>query len=103
MALGSRDCRVDRPGGVSVPVRGPGYEAGPAGASTCPRPTTRPSPIAMLRREGPRRRRLASEQALLETAAAGPGPDEEAWRRLRAEKTREALRSLPAEQREVLL
>jgi RNA polymerase sigma-70 factor (ECF subfamily) len=57
----------------------------------------------MLRREGPRRKRLASEQALLEVAAAGPGPDDEAWSQLRAQRTRESLKTLPAEQREVLL
>jgi RNA polymerase sigma-70 factor (ECF subfamily) len=59
--------------------------------------------IDVLRREGPRRTRLASEQALLEVAVAGPGPDEEAWMRMRAERTRDALRTLPAEQRELLL
>jgi RNA polymerase sigma factor (sigma-70 family) len=57
----------------------------------------------MLRREGPRRTRLASDQALLEVAVSGPGPDEQAWSRLRAERTRESLKSLPAEQREVVL
>ena len=49
------------------------------------------------------RERLASEQALLELAVTGPGPDEQAWMRLRAERTREALKTLPAEQRELLL
>jgi RNA polymerase sigma-70 factor (ECF subfamily) len=59
--------------------------------------------IDVLRREAPRRKKLAPEQALLEVAAAGPGPDDEAWMRLRAERTREALKTLPAEQREVVL
>jgi RNA polymerase sigma factor (sigma-70 family) len=56
-----------------------------------------------LRREAPRRKRLASEQALLEVAVTGPGPDEEAWMRLRAERTRDSLKTLPPEQRELLL
>lgn len=83
--------------------QGGGYDSGRGAVSTWLLSITHHKSIDMLRREGTRRRRLASEQALLETAAAGPGPDEEAWRRLRAEKTREALRTLPAEQREVLL
>jgi RNA polymerase sigma-70 factor (ECF subfamily) len=59
--------------------------------------------VDSLRRESTRRKRLAGEQALLELQATGPGPDDEAWARLRAERTRDALRELPAEQREVLL
>jgi RNA polymerase sigma factor (sigma-70 family) len=59
--------------------------------------------VDSVRREANRRKRLASEQALLELAASGPGPDDETWQRLRAGRTREALRLLPAEQREVLL
>lgn len=59
--------------------------------------------VDTLRREGNRRKRLASEQALLQVAATGPGPEDEAWAQMRAERTREALRELPPEQREVLL
>jgi RNA polymerase sigma factor (sigma-70 family) len=59
--------------------------------------------VDSLRREGNRRKRLASEQALLEVAATGPGPEDQAWTQMRAERTREALRELPPEQREVLL
>lgn len=59
--------------------------------------------VDTVRREGSRRSRMTTEQALVEIAATGPGPDDEAWRRLRAEHTRAALRDLPAEQREVVL
>jgi RNA polymerase sigma factor (sigma-70 family) len=59
--------------------------------------------VDMLRREGVRRERATTEQALVEIAATGPGPDDEAWQRLRAEHTRAAVRDLPAEQREVVL
>ena len=59
--------------------------------------------IDVLRREAPRRKRLASEQALLEVAVAGPGPDEEAWMRLRAERTREALQDTARRAAELLL
>lgn len=59
--------------------------------------------VDTVRREGSRRARITSEQALVEIAATAPGPDDEAWRRLRAEHTRAALRDLPAEQREVVL
>jgi len=59
--------------------------------------------VDLLRRDKGRRQRLASEQELLELAATGPGPADQAWTRLRAERTRAALRELTAEQREVLL
>jgi RNA polymerase sigma factor (sigma-70 family) len=83
--------------------KGSGYDARRGAVSTWLMSVTHHKSIDMLRREAPRRKRLASEQALLEVAAAGPGPEDEAWSRLRAERTREALRTLPAEQREVLL
>jgi len=59
--------------------------------------------VDTVRRESSRRERMTTEQALVEIAATGPGPDDVAWRRLRAEHTRAALRELPAEQREVVL
>jgi len=59
--------------------------------------------VDTVRREGSRRKRITSEQALVEMAATGPGPEDEAWHRLRAEHTRAALRDLPVEQREVVL
>jgi len=83
--------------------KGSGYDASRGAVSTWLMSVTHHKSIDVLRREGPRRTRLASEQALLEVAVTGPGPDEEAWMRLRAERTRESLKSLPPEQRELLL
>jgi RNA polymerase sigma factor (sigma-70 family) len=83
--------------------KGSGYDIKRGAVSTWLMSVTHHKAIDVLRKEAPRRKRLASEQALLEVAVGGPGPDEEAWMRLRAERTREALKSLPAEQRELLL
>jgi RNA polymerase sigma factor (sigma-70 family) len=83
--------------------KGSGYDARRGAVSTWMMSVTHHKAIDVLRREGPRRKRLAPEQALLQVAVAGPGPDDEAWMRLRAERTRDALRTLPAEQREVVL
>jgi RNA polymerase sigma factor (sigma-70 family) len=83
--------------------KGSGYDVRRGALSTWLMSITHHKSIDILRREAPRRMRLASEQALLELAVTGPGPDEEAWMRLRGERTREALKTLPAEQRELLL
>jgi RNA polymerase sigma-70 factor (ECF subfamily) len=83
--------------------KGSGFDVRRGALSTWLMSVTHHKSIDVLRREAPRRKRLASEQALLEVAVTGPGPDEEAWMRLRAERTREALKTLPAEQRELLL
>ena len=83
--------------------QGTGYDPARGAVSTWLLSVTHHKAVDAVRREGNRRKRLASEQALLEVAAAGPGPDDETWLRLRADRTREALRLLPSEQREVLL
>lgn len=83
--------------------QGTGYDPRRGAVSTWLLSVTHHKAVDAVRREGTRRKRLAGEQALLEVAAAGPGPDDEAWARLRAQRTREALRLLPAEQREVVL
>ncbi len=83
--------------------KGSGYDASRGAVSTWLMSVTHHKSIDVLRREGPRRTRLASEQALLEVAMTGPGPDEEAWMQLRAQRTRESLKTLPPEQRELLL
>jgi RNA polymerase sigma-70 factor (ECF subfamily) len=83
--------------------KGSGYDSRRGAVSTWLMSVTHHKAIDVLRREAPRRKRLASEQALLELAASGPGPEDEAWLRARAERTRESLKTLPAEQREVLL
>jgi RNA polymerase sigma-70 factor (ECF subfamily) len=82
---------------------GSGYDPGRGSISTWLMSVTHHKAVDALRRESTRRKRLAGEQALLELQAAGPGPEDEAWLRLRADLTRDALRNLPAEQREVLL
>lgn len=83
--------------------QGSGYDPGRGAVSTWLLSVTHHKAVDAVRRESNRRKRLASEQTLLEVAAAGPGPDDETWQRLRADRTRQALRLLPAEQREVLL
>lgn len=83
--------------------QGSGYDPSRSAVSTWLLSVTHHKAVDAVRRESRRRTRLAGEQVLLETAAAGPGPDAAAWATLRAERTRAALRDLPAEQREVLL
>jgi RNA polymerase sigma factor (sigma-70 family) len=83
--------------------QGSGYDSRRGAVSTWLLSVTHHKAVDSVRREGTRRKRLADEQALLEVAAAGPGPDDEVWARLRAERTRNALRLLPSEQREALL
>lgn len=83
--------------------QGSGYDSRRGAVSTWLLSVTHHKAVDMVRRESTRRKRLAGEQALIELAAAGPGPDTEAWTRMRAELTRDTLRQLTAEQREVLL
>ncbi|MDP9183967.1 MAG: sigma-70 family RNA polymerase sigma factor [Actinomycetota bacterium] len=83
--------------------QGSGYDPGRGAVSTWLLSVTHHKAVDSVRRESRRRTRLAGEQVLLETAAAGPGPADLAWEALRAERTRDALRGLSAEQREVLL
>lgn len=83
--------------------QGTGYDPRRGAVSTWLLSITHHKAVDSVRKESNRRKRTAGEQTLLEVAAAGPGPDEEAWQRLRAERTRAALRLLPAEQREVVL
>jgi RNA polymerase sigma-70 factor (ECF subfamily) len=83
--------------------QGAGYDPSRGAVSTWLLSVTHHKAVDAVRRESTRRRRLAGEQVLLEAAATGPGPDDAAWAALRAERTREGLRGLPAEQREVLL
>lgn len=83
--------------------QGTGFDPARGAVSTWLMSMTHHKAIDSLRKEGNRRKRLASEQTLLELQATGPGPADEAWSRMRAERTRDALKLLPAEQREVLL
>ena len=83
--------------------QGSGYDPRRGAVSTWLLSVTHHKAVDVVRREGTRRRRTTSDQTLLDRASAGPGPEDESWARWRAERTRDALRSLPAEQREVLL
>jgi RNA polymerase sigma factor (sigma-70 family) len=83
--------------------RADNYEPSRGAVSSWLLAVTHHKAVDTVRREGSRRDRITAEQALVDVAATGPGPEDEAWRRLRAEHTRAALRELPAEQREVVL
>jgi len=83
--------------------QGSGYDPRRGAVSTWLLSVTHHKAVDVVRREGTRRRRTTSDQTLLDRASGGPGPEDESWARWRAERTRDALRSLPAEQREVLL
>jgi RNA polymerase sigma-70 factor (ECF subfamily) len=83
--------------------QGSGYDPSRGAVSTWLLSVTHHKAVDAVRRESTRRKRTSGEQVLLETAATGPGPEDDAWRLLRAERTRAALKQLPAEQREVLL
>jgi RNA polymerase sigma factor (sigma-70 family) len=81
--------------------QGHGYDPARGAVSTWLLSVTHHKAVDAIRREG-RQRKLASHDPLIELANP-PGPDDEAWRRLRADRTRAALRTLSAEMREVLL
>lgn len=83
--------------------QGTGYDPARGAVSTWLLSVTHHKAVDAVRRESTRRRRLTEDHVMLELASAGPGPDDEAWATLRAERTRDALRTLPPEQREVLL
>jgi RNA polymerase sigma factor (sigma-70 family) len=83
--------------------QGTGYDPRRGAVSTWLLSVTHHKAVDAVRKESNRRKRVSGEQTLLEVAAAGPGPDDEVWARLRADRTRAALRLLPSEQREVLL
>jgi RNA polymerase sigma-70 factor (ECF subfamily) len=83
--------------------QGSGYDPARGAVSTWLLSVTHHKTVDLLRRESGRRSRLAEDQEHLEISATGPGPADQAWERLRAEHTREGLRTLSAEHREVLL
>lgn len=79
------------------------YDASRGAVSTWLLSITHHKAVDLLRRESRRRSKLLDEQVLIETGVDAPGPSDEAWARIRAERTRAALRELKPEQREVLL
>jgi RNA polymerase sigma factor (sigma-70 family) len=83
--------------------QGSGYEPERGAVSTWLLSITHHKSVDLLRKENGRRTKLTGEQQLVELQAAGPGPADQAWERMRAERTRAALRQLSVEHREVLL
>jgi RNA polymerase sigma factor (sigma-70 family) len=83
--------------------QGSGFDPSRGALSTWLMSVTHHKAVDVVRRESTRRDRTTGEQLLLERAVTEPGPEELSWETLRAERTREALRVLTAEHREVLL
>jgi RNA polymerase sigma factor (sigma-70 family) len=82
--------------------QGHAYDPARGAVSTWLLSVTHHKAVDALRREA-RRRTLSSDETMAALASTSPTPDEEAWRLLRADRTRAALRALSAEHREVLL
>ena len=83
--------------------QGSSYDPARGAVSTWLLSVTHHKAVDMVRRESRRRALSSSDETMAELAATTPTPDDEAWRLLRADRTRAALRSLSAEHREVLL
>lgn len=83
--------------------QGSGYDPQRGAVGTWLLSITHHKAVDAVRRQNKHRKRQAAEQVLVELAGTGPGPDEQAWAAMRAQRTRDGLRALPAEQREVLL
>jgi RNA polymerase sigma factor (sigma-70 family) len=82
--------------------QGHGFDPSRGAVSTWLLSITHHKAVDTVRRES-RRRGVSADQGLIDIAEPGPGPDDEAWRLLRADRTRAAIRALSAEHREVLL
>jgi RNA polymerase sigma-70 factor (ECF subfamily) len=82
--------------------QGSGYDSSRGALSTWLLGVTHHKSVDMVRREE-RRRADHLDARTAELPASGPGPEDLAWEGLRAQHTREALRELSAEHREVLL
>ena len=83
--------------------QGSSYDPARGAVSTWLLSVTHHKAVDMVRRESRRRAVSSSDETMAQLAATTPTPDDEAWRLLRADRTRAALRSLSAEHREVLL
>lgn len=82
--------------------QGSGYDASRGALSTWLLGVTHHKAVDLVRREE-RRRAESLDAPRPEIRSADPGPEDLAWEGLRATRTREALRELSAEHREVLL
>ena len=80
-----------------------GYDPARGAVSTWLMSITHHKAVDALRREGRRRAKVLNEQTLIERELDEPGPADQAWLSIRAERTRWALRELGGEHREVLL
>ena len=83
--------------------QGHSYDATRGAVSTWLLSVTHHKAVDSVRRESRRRTLSSSEETMAALVATSPTPDDEAWRLLRADRTRAALRALSAEHREVLL
>ena len=83
--------------------QGNSYDPARGSVSTWLLSVTHHKAVDVVRRESRRRTLSSSDETMAQLAADTPAPDDEAWRLLRADRTRAALRSLSAEHREVLL
>jgi RNA polymerase sigma-70 factor (ECF subfamily) len=82
--------------------QGSGYDSSRGALSTWLLGVTHHKAVDTVRREERRRGERLDTKAT-ELPSTGPGPEELAWEGLRAQRTRDALRELSAEHREVLL
>lgn len=83
--------------------RGAGYQPGRGALSTWLLSVTHHRAVDAIRREENHRKRRAPEAVLDGAAVVEGGPDEAAWAGMRRTGAREALRTLPEEQRELVV
>ena len=83
--------------------QGHSYDPSRGAVSTWLLSVTHHKAVDAVRRESRRRTLSSPEETMAGLVATTPTPDDEAWRLLRADRTRTALRGLSAEHREVLL
>ena len=83
--------------------QGTSYDPARGAVSTWLLSMTHHKAVDAVRRESRRRTLSSSDETMAQLVSTSPAPDDEAWRLLRADRTRRALRTLSAEHREVLL
>ncbi len=83
--------------------RGAGYQPGRGSLSTWLLSVTHHRAVDAIRREENHRKRRAPQTVLDDLAVGDGGPDEVAWEGMRRTGARDALRTLPADQRELVV